>query len=197
MGYGLTRPVCATLINWRTQTGATGAVSIHFAPVRHLRQFLIGRGEGGALAHHHRSRARSTALRRHHVRLAPTAGRTWRSPEYLLDERGNEARCTLSVREGIELFIGMSVFRTAIGRLSTRQERRGSHAGANIQCQRPDWCQDPRQIISASQPTRCRARPLSKATAQQNESTAFLRALPHVALPMCFPAANRTGSHVA
>ena len=65
MGCRLTDRICATSKNWRTQSGASDAAPIHFAPVRQLRQFLIGRGKGGALAQHHLAPSRGTALRRH------------------------------------------------------------------------------------------------------------------------------------
>ncbi len=56
MGYRLKADKCATLKNWRKQTGASGAASIDFAPVRQLRQFLIGRGEVAHLAQHRLAR---------------------------------------------------------------------------------------------------------------------------------------------
>src|SRR2546430_17701180 len=50
MGYRLSAVECATSKNWRSQTGASGANSNGFAPVRQLRQSLIGRGKVAQLA---------------------------------------------------------------------------------------------------------------------------------------------------
>ena len=58
MGCQLMATNCATSKNWRNQTGATGAVPSDFAPVRQLRQFLLGRGKVPHLAQHP-SRARN------------------------------------------------------------------------------------------------------------------------------------------
>ena len=92
MGYRLTTRICVTSTNWRTQTGASGALSIHFAPLRHLRQFLIGREK---VAHWRNTTSRA--------RAAPHSGGTrpagayglptMRSPANQIDKR-NEGQTT-------------------------------------------------------------------------------------------------------
>jgi hypothetical protein len=111
-----------------------------FAPLRHLRHFLIGRGKGGALAHHHLSRTRSTTLRRHtagwRLRLADHA--LARKPDRQTQRGTDHAKSFKvdSVEKGcIALVIGMRVLRAPIGGISTQQQHRGFHANALVEYQ--------------------------------------------------------------
>jgi hypothetical protein len=82
MGYRLTARKCSTLCGWSKKGGASGAHSIHFAPLLHLLHPVVQQTGGGGATAIHLPRARSTVLRRHHGRLAPTACRPWRSPTH-------------------------------------------------------------------------------------------------------------------
>jgi hypothetical protein len=111
-----------------------------FAPLRHLRHFLIGRGKGGAVAHHHLSRTRSTTLRRHtagwRLRLADHA--LARTPDRQT-QRGTDHAKSFKVdsfeKGCIALVIGMRVLRAPIGGISTRQQARGIHANTLVEYQ--------------------------------------------------------------
>jgi AraC-like DNA-binding protein len=70
MGCQLMAAKCATSKNWRNQTGASGALRNEFAPVRQLRQFLIGRGK---VAHLAQRPSRARAVTRTDRRASPTA----------------------------------------------------------------------------------------------------------------------------
>jgi hypothetical protein len=89
MGCQLIPTHCATLKNWRTQTGASGAVPSDFAPVRQLRQSLIGKGK---LAHLEQRLSRARSLIRTD-RLPPPSAR--QRPRYSPVPRTVQSRCTL------------------------------------------------------------------------------------------------------
>jgi hypothetical protein len=138
MGYRLTGSVCSTSINRRTQGGAGDALSIHFAPLRHLRHPLIGEREV-AQWRTTASRAYSRTLRRHHDRLAPfgladmalactTGG--------LTNERTEQAG-KLGEVCGIHLIIGSCVLRLKIRELSIPRQIPSPSAGRRVQCQLP------------------------------------------------------------
>jgi hypothetical protein len=63
MGYRMNIAACATCERWRKKTGAGGALGTAFAPLRHLRHPLMGKGRCRSGAH--TPRVRIPQHRRH------------------------------------------------------------------------------------------------------------------------------------